>query len=110
MPEPSRDIFALGVVALWLFGRIPLPETLKEYRFKIRALDIADGPDMRARGAWLDFLGRSARTLDDRDPYQRLTRQMLALAEADVADDAAVRAEARLRDDEAPVGDTQPRA
>jgi serine/threonine protein kinase len=83
LPEPSRDIFALGVVALWLFGRIPLPETLKEYRFKIRALDIADGPDMRARGAWLDFLGRSARTLDDRDPYQRLTRQMLASSPQD---------------------------
>jgi serine/threonine protein kinase len=32
LPEPPRDIFALGVLALWMLGHIPLPESLTEYR------------------------------------------------------------------------------
>jgi serine/threonine protein kinase len=76
-PESSRDIFAVGVLALWLLGFIILPECLSKYLFSIHKMHIEASTDMHTKDRWIDLLSGFASRMGDEDICEKLTRQML---------------------------------
>ncbi|KZN93883.1 putative serine/threonine-protein kinase KIN1-like protein [Penicillium chrysogenum] len=70
------DIWALGIVGLWLLDRIPLPETTP--RWSISNIHLA--PDMKAIDTmtqWLELAEKARSKLDQEDPVSCIVRDLL---------------------------------
>ncbi|KAK4138744.1 kinase-like protein [Trichocladium antarcticum] len=74
------DVFALGVVMMYVVGRLPLPERhFKELWFNILDAYNAGSAAALAMGRWQDVVVQTARTLDAASSeLERLVQRMVA--------------------------------
>lgn len=95
---PSRgapgDVFALGVVMLFLTGKIPLPELCKAHPvwFINEALHLGSGARL-AMQKWLSFVEDTSATLDSTDLLEDIVTQMVQAVPANriTTDELAVK-------------------
>jgi serine/threonine protein kinase len=76
-PEPSRDMYALGVMSLYVVGLVELPETITKYYYSIFGAVMEREEDLATRERWINFVDMRARRLDPMDTLQSAIRSML---------------------------------